>query len=290
MTDAERLMAPLIPAISAAPYAIAPERAEELNDDVFGGVPWDLFFTAGPANFFARPQAKELEARFAAVLSLWAASRAALQLGEAMMRATRAKEPSVEVVPDGPVDEAFRLVEVAKTLIRSPSAAWPADLPAPPPRSSWGGHDWHVQQLFLGATAWALHHEIAHVHLRHEEVTIDAVRRQQEHEADVWATRWILARAGTGRKREFRAYSAATGLAWLGLIDDVRRGSTTHPHAAQRLGACAESFGLGARSPALELAAYTLKAFFNPTEAVPATDTPAEAFEDALFRYARQPR
>ncbi|HEX7944433.1 MAG TPA: hypothetical protein VF495_07200, partial [Phenylobacterium sp.] len=108
-------MAPFIPAISAAPYAIAPERAEELNDNVFGGVPWDLFFTSGPANFFARPQEKELEARFAALLSLWAASRASLQLGDAMMRATRARETSIEVVPGGPVDEAFRLVEVAKT-------------------------------------------------------------------------------------------------------------------------------------------------------------------------------
>jgi hypothetical protein len=49
ISDSEGLMAGFIPAVSAAPYAIAPERAEELTDKIFGGLPWVLDFKTGSA-------------------------------------------------------------------------------------------------------------------------------------------------------------------------------------------------------------------------------------------------
>jgi hypothetical protein len=51
--DAERLMRAFMGAISSAPYAIAAERALDLNAKVFGGEPWTLVFQNGPANFAA---------------------------------------------------------------------------------------------------------------------------------------------------------------------------------------------------------------------------------------------
>jgi len=60
MTDAEKLMVGFIPAVSASPFAIAPERAEELNEKIFGGTAWVLNYTSGGANFVAHPDDQEM--------------------------------------------------------------------------------------------------------------------------------------------------------------------------------------------------------------------------------------
>jgi hypothetical protein len=53
LSDAERLMSPLTVAVAQSPYRIAPERAAHLNEQIFGGVPFDLVFYAGGVNFEA---------------------------------------------------------------------------------------------------------------------------------------------------------------------------------------------------------------------------------------------
>jgi hypothetical protein len=55
-------------------------------------------------------------------------------------------------------------------------------------------------------------HEIAHIHLNHEEFTTAEIRRNQEFEADKWATKWILDQAGSDLNREFRVFAVAIGI------------------------------------------------------------------------------
>ena len=74
MSDAERLIAPFVPAVSRAVYSIAPERAEELNEKIFKQVPWDLDFKTVGELFVAHPSQQLIEVRFSALLSLWAAA------------------------------------------------------------------------------------------------------------------------------------------------------------------------------------------------------------------------
>jgi hypothetical protein len=285
MNDAERLMANYIPAVSTSPYAIAPERAEDLNDTVFGKVPWTIDFTMGPTNFVAYPDKQLIEARFSALLSLWAAANAALTFADVMTKAVRTGMRDVDTAPGSPGNQALRLVNASKELIRDPHYRWPAALPVPDAHPSAGQHLWYVNQLFLAATSWVLLHEVAHVHLSHEQTTTSEIRVRQEFEADDWATRWILEKAPEDLRREFRSLGCATGLAWVGLVDEVRRGGTQHPHASQRLTACSGYFPSAELSPALEMATHIVKAFFNPHEKVPDSEHAADAFDQILHWY-----
>jgi Peptidase U49 len=287
VTDAEKLMAGFIPAVSASVFAIAPERARELNDVIFKRAPWILDFTVGSdrRTFIAYPRKQILEARFFALLSLWASANAALLFAREMMEAARAGRGAVSTAPGSAAANAINFVAAAKELLRDPSANWPAELPLPDPHPQLETHQWYVNQLFLASTAWVLLHEVAHVHLGHEETTIAEILIQQEREADDWATRWILEHAPEDLRREFRSVACATGLAWVGLGDEIQRGLTTHPHASQRLTASSRFFPLAEESPALEMAGHIVKAFFNPSEPVPDSEHPGEAFDRILHWY-----
>jgi hypothetical protein len=280
-------MAHYIPAISMAVFAVAPERAQQLNDEVFDRVPWTVEF-ANSRNldtFIAYPSKQLIEVRFSGLLSLWAAANAALLFASEMMMAARAGARAIDTTPGFPAADALRFISAAKDLMREPGVAWPAELPLPDPHAALGTHPWYVNQLFLGATAWVLLHEVAHVYLRHEETTIAEIRIRQEREADEWATRWMLEQAPEDLRREFRSVACATGLAWIGLSDEMQRGLTTHPHASQRLTTCSSLFPLAELSPALEMAGYIVKAFFNPHAPIPDSEHPSEAFDQILHWY-----
>lgn len=289
-TDAERLIVGYIPHIARAPYAIAPERADELNSMTSNSKPWELVFNPGHANFFARPNKSEIEVTFAALLSLWAVARAALLIGNESMAATRSGRSTLNSQPGTAIAEANDLIRAANSLISDPQAAWPRHLAKPNPLAAGRSQDWYVNNLFLGATGWSLLHEVAHVHLKHQEITTDVLRKHQEHEADEWATKWVFEHVGRGLTRDFRVFATATGIVWVGLIDNIRRGSATHPHASDRFIRCSNFFGTNPISPGLELAAHITKVFFDPHAAAPSVDMPQEAFDDALFAYSRLPR
>jgi len=122
---------------------------------------------------------------------------------------------------------------------------------------------------------------------KHPETDLSDLLVKQEHEADVWAINWMLAKIGQTLKREFRVLSAISGLAWIGLIDAVRGKGSTHPLAPQRLGKCSQYFLVDEVSPALEIGTYILKAFFDPHTAVAESEHPADAFSEILFSYTR---
>ena len=159
-------------------------------------------------------------------------------IGAEAMAAIRKGQVALDNRPGTPVAQAVRLLEASKSFIRDPQAKLPGDLPAPDAHALEGGVDWHVNNVFLGACGWILLHEIAHMHLSHEPDTSPDLRKKQEHEADEWATKWILDHAPQNLQREFRLLAMAAGFTWLGLSDGVMRVDTTNPHAWERFGHC----------------------------------------------------
>ncbi|RNJ48048.1 phage exclusion protein Lit family protein [Methylocystis hirsuta] len=290
MTDAERLIRNFARVVASAPYALAPERADELQEAVFEGESWTLALEEGPAQATARVDRREIVVTFAALLGLWAVARAAMIAGVEAIAASRADRRILDSGPNSPMAEALALIAAAEALIRDPCAAWPDGLPHPDAAAPEGSDDWRVNNVFLGAVGWICLHEVAHIHLGHEPDTTDALRRRQENEADSWATRWVLDRAPPDLRREFRVFAIAAGLAWIALVDKVRRGSLTHPHAWERLGHCAQVFGTEELSPGLELSTHAMKACFFPHDPIEDFETPQEAFFGTLFAASRLPR
>jgi hypothetical protein len=289
VTDAERLIRSYAGAVASAPYALAPERAEELHGTVFGGEPWTLALEEGAAQATARVDRREIAVTFAALLGLWAVARAAMIVGAEAVAASRNRRRKLDSSPGSSMAEALALTTAAEALIRDPCAAWPVELPHPEAAAPEGSDEWRVNNLFLGAVGWICLHEVAHIHLAHEPDTTDA-RRRQENEADSWATRWILERAPADLRREFHVFAIAAGLGWIALVDGVRRGSVTHPHAWERLGHCAQSFETEDLSPGLELSTHVLKACFFPYDPIEDFETPQQAFFGTLLAASRLPR
>jgi hypothetical protein len=86
--DAELLMANFAEDVRAVHVHVAPERQSDLGK-ILGREIWEMDFTNQPANFAAYPDVHRIEVRYAALLSLWAVAKAALQISQAMAEATR---------------------------------------------------------------------------------------------------------------------------------------------------------------------------------------------------------
>lgn len=288
-SDAEALVSGFLPSVRAAYFNIAPERANDLNV-VLGGPPWIMDFTAGSANFAAHVAEPSVEARYSALLSLWAVAKAALQISQAMADASRRNEKSVIFTPGTPEHEGRYLLDLARKLIRDADFSWPADAPRPDPTAAAGSPEDAINNVFLGASGWCVLHEVAHVHLKHQGANSPHLMLQQEFDADDWATRWVLEKCPNDTLRQFRVVCCAVGLVWIGIVDSIRRGSVDHPHASERLMKCADHFRLSDLSPAIEIANHILKAFFNPDDELPIGDDPGSAFRETMFAYLRNPR
>jgi hypothetical protein len=131
----------------------------------------------------------------------------------------------------------------------------------------------------FGALSWIILHEIGHVHHDHIKLAPADVRVRQEYEADGFATRWILAQAGSGRRREFRVLMISVALTWLFLNELEKGRSSTHPAAILRFREAVEKFGMGRRSAGLENAAYLFKAVLDPATLSPPFETPRGYFK-----------
>lgn len=263
----------------------------DLNSKVFQGKPWGIVF--GDGTKFAMKalvDSSEIWAPYSGLMSLWAATRAVVLIGAEAMKATRRGEASLDNQPSTPAAQAARLLEASKSFIRNPLANWPGDLPKPNGHALEGSLDWHVNNVFLSACGWILLHEVAHMHLSHEPDTSPDRLKEQEREADGWATSWILDHAPQDLHKEFRILAIAAAFTWIGVSDGVMRVDTTHPHAWERFGHCTNAFTADALSPGLEMSAYALKACFFPTEPIPPAETPEDAFFDVLIRATRLPR
>ncbi len=286
MTDAEKLMARFHNLVAEAPTRIAPERDHELLFDVFGGKTCELFLKDGEANFFANLEKGSIEARFAALLSLWATAHACLDLADQAARARESGQTRLSTTENPTVQRAYRLLAVAKSLIADYSHAWPDELPVPDVGAAAGTPAASINNLFLGATAWALLHEVGHLKLGHAILSNTEREQHEEFEADDWAARWVLEKTPSAEQQEFRVFSIAVALVWLQLVEDVRGTDHIHPPAFERLARCSNRFPYNDDSPALAMAGDVLKLVFDPRSEITAAHA-GDAFASVAIRLAR---
>lgn len=174
-------------------FSIAPERQAEfdtaLND-------FDLTFVPERRwKFCADPATREIFVSRGAVDLLWCASLAHFLFYTQMIQGRRFDRPA-EIDPQSNprVYNALLLLRSAiKCQLKGDqSEDWPPNLPRPlqnPPHES----DENVaDELCLVSAAYLLHHEMAHIRLRHSAGVADELSLSQEKEADIAAAEWVL--------------------------------------------------------------------------------------------------
>ena len=284
--DTHTLMEPLFKYANRTPLNIAPERGQALADEIFKTARWKLTAMDGKANFHAYPQEARVSATHAGLASLWCLSFVAFHLTDIASRRQRSTDRSEQHIDIGESCALLRLGEYlayARSLFRG-DREWPEPLQLPDVNALFDSEAGRVNNVFFGALAWVLLHEIGHVHLKHEQFIPADQRVRQEFVADDFATRWVLDRSGQGLQREFRVLIVCVALAWLFLNEEAIGKGADHPPAFLRFQEAVAHFDMSERSPALENAAYLFKAIFDPETEPPAFDTPLQMFEWVKFR------
>lgn len=266
---------------STAPFNIAPERAAELVRDVFGPNGINLQSSKTSANFYARVEERACYASFAGFASLWCLSFVCFHVIDLGTRA--ASDPTLTGSPldIGPMWHKQRLssyVDFSCLLMRN-DAPWPSDLQKPVHDAPLDCVNGRINNLFFGALSWIFLHEIGHIHLVHEHLTIPGIRNRQEFSADDFATKWILESCPNDQQREFRVLAISLAQMWLLLQEKTVRQGTLHPPAYQRFRETIEHFGVSEDSLALECAGYMMQVLFQEETAdMPHDMTAADAF------------
>lgn len=284
--DTQTLMEPLFAFANRTPFNIAPERGKALAEEVFGTKGWELTATKGKANFYALPEEAKVGATYAGLASLWCLSFVAFHLADIASRQQRDGDRTVQCFDIGEECTLLQLDEYlcyARSLFRG-DREWPKSLRQPDVNAAFDSDAGRVNNVFYGALAWVLLHEIGHVYLDHEESIPVEQRLRQEFAADGFATRWVLCDAGQEMQREFRVLMVCVGLAWLFLNEETIGKGRQHPAAILRFQEAAALFELDDTSVALENATYIFKAIFDPETELQAFDSPKEAFEQITSR------
>lgn len=290
ISNAEKFMRPFGDHVAETPSYLAPERLPELQA-ILGDPPWELVFIDTATNLKAIPATEtedpKLAASYWALLSLWATAKYAVLIVDAVDVALSSGETTLSSKPGGAYDTASKYLQLARDLTKNRHHSFPADL-AVPNASSTAAEDVRVNNLFYGAVGWVLLHEIGHIHLSHEVDTTTDLKKQQEYEADLWATEWILAGNDIPPEHyQFRLLVVATALLWVGQMNVVKGPSSTHPEAVDRLDRCRRLMESRDGQEGFEFAAYILKVAFLPRLPIGEFGTAAEAFDEVLYNYAR---
>lgn len=290
LSDAEKMMRPFGDHVAEAPSYLAPERLPDLQA-ILGDPAWEVVFLDTKTNIKAipasEPEGPALVASYWALLSLWAIAKYAVLIGDAVRVALASGETTLSGELGGAYDTASKYLQLSRDLTKNPYHPFPADLAAPN-ASSTEVEDVRVNNLFYGAAGWVLLHEIGHIHLSHEVDTTTDLMKQQEYEADRWATAWILAGQDISpRHYQFRLFAVATALLWIGQMNMVKGPSNTHPDAVDRMDRCRGLMEAREDQEGFELSAYILKVAFLPHMLIGEFGTAAEALDDVLYNYAR---
>ena len=170
---------------------------------------------------------------------LWAASLAYLRVFEAIKERTAGRMHEsvlIEFAADGELQRVMKLFQWAmESWLNAEDVPWPADLPRPVPNPTKKSDADCADELSLAATAFILHHELAHIRLRHAGPgDLDA-----ERDADREAASWLLSGFDGDEDPKFikRALGTATALGVLVArgIHTGDFGGTTHPRSFDRL-------------------------------------------------------
>lgn len=227
---------PLLHAIAASPFRVAPEIEGRLSevverrritleyvDDL------DTYAEYIPKQALIRLGTPFLEV-------LWASSYAFVVIFDEYEQANKRRDSFFHVGATTRTSSAYSLhrhlleAHVAKTRVNWPL---PEFRPVQFPEQNTDGHV--ANELFLTAISWIIHHEIAHARLDHEELTVNSAL--QESEADRAATDWLYAAADDSGPVLKRALGVACANLHL-LAYDLQSNRvrwTTHPPTYERL-------------------------------------------------------
>ena len=272
------------------PLNIAPEKAEELVQKVFGNDEWELRPSQTKANFYAVVEERAIYLSFAGLASLWCLTFTAYCVMDIASRSARDNDfqgSQIDLSNHWKKLNLSAYLNYARRLFRA-NEQWPEGLRAPVSDAELDSVDGRINNLFYGSLSWILLHEIAHIHHRDLRLLPASMKVAQEFRADEFATNWILDKAGSGRQREFRALAITVALAWLLLHEATIGRGYAHPSALHRFLEAVNQLEMENRSAALENATYMLKAIFDPESVMPTTLLPHEAFEWVSERIAKQ--
>lgn len=286
----ENLMRPFGDVLTAAPANLAPERQVELPS-IFGVPPWELVFLNGTTNFKAVPDAgngkPEIHVTYWALLGLWCVVKGAVLIADAASEALARGEKTIPSEPGTSYYTAMRYFSLCRELTKGNQVEFPGDLQAPD-ASATDPDQKRINNLFCGAAGWVLLHEIGHVHLKHEIEGTSELNHKKEHEADEFATKWILSGAGIpAANYQFRILVIAVAMLWLAISSGDDRDTPSHPRVSQRFNRCRDLVDTNNDQRGLELAAYLFKAAFLPHQDLGEFDTASTAFDEVLFGFAR---
>jgi len=220
-------------------FKIAPEREGEFDTILTG---FDLIYLKDrPWKCCADPKTREIFASRGTVELLWCASLAHVLFYEKLIQGKRFDRPTEIDPKSNPlVRDAMELLRWALNcqLTGDKSDDWPSNLPCPqetPPKES----DENVaDELCLVSCAFLLHHELAHIRLRHIAGQKGDWSLSQEKEADIVAAEWLLDGIDASDKRFVKRMmgivQALLSTTALGLYGG-NLGGTSHPFSYDRL-------------------------------------------------------
>lgn len=228
----------LLPLVAQSMATIAPERVEELKT-VCRGLRVEFVDSAGWQCSY-RPADATITMSTGVVELCWAASHAYVTLYDRVLAGTVESKPrTVDLTVDSTVKRAMDLLKWAfENFVNGASAPWPQDVLHPREEPERGSPENVADELALCATAYVIHHELAHHRLGHQPQHDGVLSIEQEREADYAAADWILERVPTDSARfTKRALGVATALALLTArgIHSGEHGGETHPRSFDRL-------------------------------------------------------
>jgi Peptidase U49 len=260
------------------------------------------------AEFAALPEDRVVRVTWNSIATLWSCCQGFARIAKAMHEGVRNGRERLEVTPNSDLKIGLDLVTASmwfntNDLPSDGKLHWINGLPPPSAlpndQNNINGH-----HLFLGALAWILRHEIAHITLGHVfAIASDSII--QEKQADDQAADWLRGDriadesrpAGvlpTGQELELEQLAVAIvlGTAWIASFEiRARQPSAVHPPIADRIFNTLERMRLREDSAALEIAANCISALIDPQGQWSTPDKPfqnsLEFLQDAVCRLQR---
>jgi hypothetical protein len=292
----ETLVSPLkdlLPLVPGSMVNVAPERRDQLVAELQG-----VEFRIIPDRRWVahyQPAERLITLSFRVVELLWCVAYAYIVLFEDVY-ATRSPDDRavVDLTAAPVVREAMTLLHWAlQDWLDNAETAVPA-LPNRTPRLL-GSHAAVADELCLIATAFILHHELAHHRLKHEPVppntqdeALLALSLGQERDADAEAADWILSGVEF-ESRFFTKRAAGSSVALMAIaaygIHSQRHGGQTHPRRFDRLFNTLDRYAAAdPNHPAWVFATVALKLHLDQSDyAVPAVEY--ESFRECISAY-----
>jgi hypothetical protein len=257
------------------------------------------------AEFAALPEQKMVRVTWNGIATLWTGCQGFARLATAMRDGVRHGHQRLEVTAGSDLQIGLKFLTAsmwfrANDMPSDGKAHWidglPPPLAEPGDQDSINGH-----HLFMGALAWILRHEIAHITLGH----VSSIARDsivQERQADDQAADWLRGDriadgsrpagappAGQELELEQRAIAIVLGTVWIATFEiSARQPSAVHPPVADRIFNTLDRMRLREDSAALDLAANCISVLIDPQGQWSTPDKPfqhsLEYFQDAIRR------